>query len=72
MKYYFDPTKIPRSVEKTEWKQIWRSKRMIVKRLAEQENEMRNRLRDKTLPNYVRKDIMDELVYPPLMLGPYQ
>lgn len=72
MRYHLDLDKIPRSVDRTEWKEIWRNKRVKIKELAHQENEMRNRLRDKSLPSYVRKDIMEHLIYPPILLGPYQ
>lgn len=72
MRYYLDLNKIPRSVCRIEWKKIWRDKRVIEKKLIVDEETMMTMLRLDNLDRKIRLDIMEKLIYPPLVLGPYQ
>lgn len=72
MRYYLDLNKIPRSVGRAEWYKIWRNKRVIEKKCIVDEEQKIVMLRLDNLNEKIRRSIMDEIIYPPLILGPYQ
>lgn len=69
----FNPTKIPRTISKEEWYEIWRWKRVTEKRLSEQiETDIINfTVYGSTWPEEMRQDYMDQLTNPPLLVSPY-
>lgn len=69
---YFDITKIPRSTTRQEWREMWRWKREVEKKLKEELGRKISILQTVTdLPSRVRENLMNEMIYPPLLLGPY-
>lgn len=71
---HFNQTKIPRSVTRQEWKEIWRWKRITERKLNVTIQQEINDLVifGSTIPQHIKSDILDKLAYPPLLLGPYQ
>lgn len=67
---YFDPTKFPRTIDKIEWKEIWRWKRMTQKKLIEEMEKHRLNLSvyGSTMPDYIKVDLIDKMLYPPLLI----
>jgi hypothetical protein len=53
---------------------MWRWKRVTEKKLKEEVEKQFNFLRTygTTMPDYQKKDLLDKLINPPLVLGPYQ
>lgn len=72
MRLYFDQTRIPRSVGRSEWRRIQREVRVTRKELAKAEATRIDMLRDPTLPKHLREDLINHLINPPILLGPYQ
>jgi hypothetical protein len=74
MKLYFDPAKVKRTTTRQEWKEMHRWCRLATKELAKHEDELVRRVAemqtDLMLFGHARIDIMDELINPPLLLGP--
>lgn len=71
MKLLFNISKVPRSLSKVEWKKLWRWKRETVKRLAKHE-EAKIEMLQSDLPPHLKSDLMDHIINPPILLGPYQ
>lgn len=72
MRYYLDLEKIPRSVGRIEWKQIWRDKRVMEKKCIIDEEQKITMLRLDNLSARIRRDLIDDIIYPVIILGPYQ
>jgi hypothetical protein len=74
LKLLFVPEKIPRTITRKEWYEMWRWKRVTEKKLKEEVEKQFNFLRTygTTMPDYQKKDLLDKLINPPLVLGPYQ
>jgi hypothetical protein len=74
MKLYFDQTKIKRTTTRKEWKEMHRWCRLATKELAKHEEGMIRYLADTQtdllLFGQSRRDVMDYLANPPLLLGP--
>lgn len=73
----FDITKIPRSTTREEWIELHRWRRLAQKRIEEAiraKLEMLLSTRDdfSAFGTAIRRDIMDNLINPPLLLGSYQ
>lgn len=70
---YFDITKVPRSTSREEWKNCWRRVRVLKKELL-WANKGRIELlveHKDIMPPKIKADLIDHLVNPPLLLGPY-
>jgi len=67
----FDITKIPRTISREKWKELWRWKRVTLNDLA-QMNEQKHKLLGTDIPDKIKLDIVDQLTNPPVLLGPYQ
>jgi hypothetical protein len=72
LKLYFDPTRLPRTMTKQEWKEADRWCRVTRKQLEQAAQEQINNLITfgSTMPNYIKRDIMDKMIYPSVVLGP--
>lgn len=70
---YFIMEKVPRTVGRKEWYEIYRKVRVQRKECRTQESRLQELLREKGKEMHprIRRDIMDSLIYPPLILGPY-
>lgn len=69
----FNPECLSRSINRKEWKEIWRWKRVTEKRLAEElEHQRQNFIAfHTTMPSYMKKDIVDQMIYPSLLFYPF-
>lgn len=67
---HFDPVKFPRTIGRAEWREIWRWKRETQKRLiAEAVKQQENlAIYGTTMPDYVRCDIIERMIRPPLLI----
>ena len=67
---YFIPAKFPRTIKRAEWYEIWRWKRVTQKRLIEELETQRLMLSvyGATMPDYVRRNIIDNMINPPLLV----
>lgn len=67
---YFNPSKFPRTIKRKEWKDIWRWKRVTEKRVKEEVDKQISNLivYGSTMPRYIKDDIMEELIYPLLLI----
>lgn len=70
MRVWLPLTVVSRTTSKERWREIWRWKRIKTKELAQNEAQKIQLLRDDTVPTHIRNDIIDEIVNPPLLLGP--
>lgn len=70
MELYFIPTLLPRSTTRSEWQGMWREARRLKHELSRSNEAKANMLKDTNLPQRIKDDIMYELTFPPLMLGP--
>lgn len=68
--YYFHMPDVPRTINREEWYKIWQEVRRRRKEVAAW-NISRSNLLTIELPDYMRKDIIEHLINPPLILGPY-
>jgi hypothetical protein len=68
---YFVPFKIPRTVTRKEWYEIHRWRRVTQKQLNATLLFEQEKLRDPSTPSWVKRDLMNSMIYPPLLLGPY-
>lgn len=68
----FNPSRLSRSINRKEWKEIWRWKRVTEKQLAKSVEEQIGLLvaYGTTMPEYMRKDMIDVIVNPPLLMYP--
>lgn len=66
----FNPERLSRSINRKEWKEIWRWKRVTEKQLAKSVEEQIGLLvaYGTTMPEYMRKDMIDVIVNPPLCI----
>lgn len=73
LKLFFNPSMIPRTILRKEWYDIWRWKRTVEKQLAKDAEEARNNLitYGNTMPKYIKDDLINKMINPPLLLGPY-
>ena len=70
----FDITKVPRHTTRQEWREAYRWVRVQRKVLKKQEDTKIELLRthgDTMLPR-MKQDLMNHLIYPPILLGPWQ
>lgn len=73
MKLLFDITKLPRSTTREEWKLHERWARVTRKGLKHGEEQRLALLRKReNLPERIRLSMIEDMVNPPLLLGPYQ
>lgn len=71
MRVYLPFEKVDRSITRKRWKEIYRWKRIWIKRCREMEDDQIEFLRrNKQMPQRIRDDIMDHIINPPLLLGP--
>jgi len=70
---YFNPTMIPRTITRKEWKEIWRWKRITQSELAKAMQREIDYLvvYGNTLLPEQKQRMIDNIVNPPLLLGPY-
>lgn len=68
----FNPERLSRSINRKEWKDIWRWKRVTEKQLAKSISEQIQLLGayGTTMPEYMRKDMIDRLIHPPVCIYP--
>ena len=74
MQLYFVPTKLPRTMSRKEWKECDRWRRVTQKKLAEEMQKKIDMLATfgtTELEQRMKRDIINEAIYPPLLLGPY-
>lgn len=69
----FNPERLSRSINRKEWKEIWRWKRVTEKQLKRSIEEQIGLLvaYGSTMPQYIRKDMVDVVVNPPLLVYPF-
>lgn len=79
MQLLFDQTRVPRTLSRAEWRVIYRNVRMTRRELAIESDRMVERLRklpatspEAVLIDRMRGEMIQRLVNPPLLLGPYQ
>lgn len=67
---YFNPSKFSRTITRKEWKEIYRWKRITEKKLIEVTQEQIQNLvtYGSTVPRYMKADIIDKIVNPPLLI----
>ena len=70
----FNQSTLPRSMTRQEWREVDRWRRVTQKVLAEQARKRVDNLIafGSSMPSWQRKDLIDRLVNPTLLLGPYQ
>ncbi len=70
---YFDITKIPRTTTRAQWRKMDRWRRLTKQRLSEARRRALDNLVafGSTMPARLREGIIDEMVNPPLLLGPH-
>lgn len=70
----FDLRKVPRTLSKIEWKKAWRDKRLLENSLRKHNADEMKMLQTQghKLSDKQRKDLIDRIVNPPIVLGPYQ
>lgn len=72
MNLVFNASSLSRSITRSEWKEIWRWKRLTERRLKKSVEEQIAMLVafGTNMPKHVREDIVDLLINPPLMIYP--
>lgn len=68
---YFYMPHVPRTVTREEWYKTWRRVRVLKKETAAMNKITTAQLRRLDVPQHIKNDIMDNLIFPPLILGPY-
>lgn len=70
---YWNPSKVPRTLTREQWKECYRWVRITRKRLREELQKQQQFLATygTTMPQIIKNDILDKMVNPPLLLGPY-
>jgi hypothetical protein len=68
MQVLFHLQSFPRNLTKIEWKEIWRWKRLAVKRCLDADREKIALLQDHRLPKHIKRDLIEELTYPPILV----
>lgn len=68
MEVYFNLQGFPRTLSRTEWRDIWRWKRVAKKQVEDNNAVLADTLRNSKLPEYIKRDIIDKLVFPPLLI----
>lgn len=72
-RYYFHPQSMPRTITREEWYRVWHDVRVGFRENKEalikhndffQANYHR-------MPEHIKKQMLDEIIYPPIILGPY-
>lgn len=73
LQLYFVPSKVPRTITRKEWYDCWRWLRITRKKLAEQLEQERMMLSvyGTTMLPEAKRDLMEKMINPPLLLGPY-
>lgn len=68
----FNPSRLSRSITRKEWNEIWRWKRVTERQLARSISEQMQLLGayGTTMPEYMRKDMIDTIVNPPVCIYP--
>lgn len=69
--YYFYMPHVPRTTTRAEWYKAWRDVRIGQHTSAALEKGRFDLLRNQNIPAKVRKDLMDNLINPPIVLGPF-
>lgn len=74
MKLYLDICKIPRTVTRAEWKEIHRWRRIVTRQLKKDVQHKMDMLAvyGTTMLPEMKEDLLNEMINPPLLLGPYQ
>lgn len=69
----FNPSRLSRSITRKEWKDIWRWKRVTEKQLKKSVEEQIGLLiaYGATMPDGLRRDIIDVVTNPPLLIYPF-
>lgn len=69
LQLYFNPSKFPRTINRKEWKEIWRWKRVTEKDLDKHCQKMYDNFAvyGSTWPDRMRDDFLDEMINPPLV-----
>lgn len=72
MQLVFNATSLSRSITRQQWKEIWRWKRLTGRRLKKSVEEQIGLLvaYGTNIPSHIRKDMIDVIVNPPLMIYP--
>lgn len=73
LQLYFVPTLLPRTISRKEWYDLWRWKRVMQQELtvAAWRETAFFREYGHTLTPEQRRDMLDRMVNPPILLGPY-
>lgn len=71
--YYFRMQNVPRNISKARWKEVYRQVRVGRKWANEQTQRSQEALREfgENLPEHIYKDMIETMIYPPIVLGPY-
>lgn len=72
MMLVFNPERLSRSITRDEWRDIWRWKRVTEKQLRKSVEEQIGLLvaYGNNMPQKIRRDIIDVVVNPPLLMYP--
>lgn len=67
---YFVLSKFPRTINRKQWREIWRWKRLTQKQLAVEVSKQLEMLGayGSTTPDYIRQDMLDNMINPPLLV----
>lgn len=68
---YFHMQSVPRRIGREEWYEIYHGVRLLRREVAVTNQAKADMLRRADIPDYIKNNIRDELIYPPLLLGPY-
>ena len=69
----FDPTKLPRTMTRDEWREVHRWRRIADRRLrAETERRLVNMICYSTSHPEIWAGFASEVIDPPILIGPYQ
>lgn len=70
----FDITKVPRNLSRQRWKDLWRWVRVVRGNLLKARMLQTERLRNHghQMSDEQKRELIDRIVNPPIMLGPYQ
>lgn len=73
MMLVFNPERLSRSITRDEWRDIWRWKRVTEKQLRKSVEEQIGLLvaYGNNMPQKIRRDIIDVVVNPPLLMYPF-
>lgn len=64
----FQPGRLPRTMTREEWREVWRWKRLTQKRLNQEAEFIQSRLADVAI--FGRSEILESFIRPPIMVYP--